>query len=211
MLDRCAIEQLEKRRRAALINSLPGFKPVVLVGTVSTQGDTNLCVVNSCFHVGASPALLGMIIRPAPEGTERHTLDNIVSTRYYSLNAVSTTMAQRAHHTSARFNRDQSEFDECGFESVTIDGTPAPFVSESPLKIGLTLQDHQPLAINGTHLIIGSVEQLSFANDVWRDDGTLDLTGMDLVAGAGLDGYHSVGPGRRFSYAKPNDTPREIR
>ena len=84
-------------------------------------------------------------------------------------------MEQRAHHTSARFNRDQSEFDECGFESVTIDGTPAPFVSESPLKIGLTLQDHQPLAINGTHLIIGSVEQLSFANDVWRDDGTLDL------------------------------------
>ena len=211
MLDRCAIEQLEKRRRAALINSLPGFKSVVLVGTVSPQGDTNLCVVNSCFHVGASPALLGMIIRPAPEGTERHTLDNIVSTRHYSLNAVSTTMAQRAHHTSARFNRDQSEFDECGFESVTIDGTPAPFVSESPLKIGLTLQDHQPLAINGTHLIIGSVEQLSFANDVWRDDGTLDLTGMDLVAGAGLDGYHNVGPGRRFSYAKPNDTPREIR
>jgi flavin reductase (DIM6/NTAB) family NADH-FMN oxidoreductase RutF len=211
MLDRCAIEQLEKRRRAALINSLPGFKPVVLVGTVGPQGDTNLCVVNSCFHVGASPALLGMIIRPAPEGTERHTLDNIVSTRHYSLNAVSTTMAQRAHHTSARFNRDQSEFDECGFESVTIDGTPAPFVSESPLKIGLTLQDHQPLAINGTHLIIGSVEQLSFANDVWRDDGTLDLTGMDLVAGAGLDGYHNVGPGRRFSYAKPNDTPREIR
>jgi flavin reductase (DIM6/NTAB) family NADH-FMN oxidoreductase RutF len=152
-----------------------------------------------------------MIIRPAPEGTERHTLDNIVSTRHYSLNAVSTTMAQRAHHTSARFNRDQSEFDECGFESVTIDGTPAPFVSESPLKIGLTLQDHQPLGINGTHLIIGSVEQLSFANDVWRDDGTLDLTGMDLVAGAGLDGYHNVGPGRRFSYAKPNDTPREIR
>ena len=107
MLDRCAIEQLEKRRRAALINSLPGFKQMVLVGTVSPQGDTNLCIVNSCFHVGASPALLGMIIRPAPEGTERHTLDNIVSTRHYSLNAVSTPMAQRAHHTSARFNRDQ--------------------------------------------------------------------------------------------------------
>ena len=210
MLDRPAIEQLEKRRRAALINCLPGFKSVVLVGTVSPQGDTNLCVVNSCFHVGASPALLGMIIRPAPEGTERHTLDNILSTRHYSLNAVSTTMAQRAHHTSARFNRDQSEFDECGFESVTIDGTPAPFVSESPLKIGLTLQDHQPLAINGTHLIIGSVEQLSFANDVWRDDGTLDLTGMDLVCRVLLDRKHNVGPGRRFAYAKPNDTPRAI-
>ena len=210
MLDRPAIEQLEKRRRAALINCLPGFKSVVLVGTVNSHGDTNLCVVNSCFHVGASPALLGMIIRPAPEGTERHTLDNILSTRHYSLNAVSTTMAQRAHHTSARFRRDQSEFDECGFEPTTIDGTPAPFVSDSPLKIGLRLQEHQSLAVNGTHLVIGSVEQLSFANDVWRDDGTLDLTGMDLVAGAGLDGYHDVGRGRRFAYAKPDNAPREI-
>jgi flavin reductase (DIM6/NTAB) family NADH-FMN oxidoreductase RutF len=210
MLDRCAIEQLEKRRRAALINSLPGFKPVVLVGTVSPQGDTNLCVVNSCFHVGASPALLGMIIRPAPEGTDRHTLHNILSTRHYSLNAVSTTMAQRAHHTSARFRRDQSEFDECGFESATIGGTPAPFVSESPLKIGLCLQEHQPLAVNGTHLVIGSIEQLSFADDVWRDDGTLNLAGMDLVVGAGLDGYHDVGSGRRFAYAKPDEVPRKI-
>ena len=83
-------------------------------------------------------------------------------------------------------------------------------MSDSPLKIGLRLQEHQSLAVNGTHLVVGSVEQLSFANDVWRDDGTLDLTSMDLVAGAGLDGYHDVGRGRRFVYAKPHSAPREI-
>jgi hypothetical protein len=83
-------------------------------------------------------------------------------------------------------------------------------VSESPLKIGLCLQEHQPLAVNGTHLVIGSIEQLSFADDVWRDDGTLNLAGMDLVVGAGLDGYHDVGSGRRFAYAKPDEVPRKI-
>ena len=77
MLDKDDIAGLERRKRAALINCLPGFKPVVLVGTADTKHATNLSIINSCFHVGAAPALLGMIIRPAPAGTERHTLDNI--------------------------------------------------------------------------------------------------------------------------------------
>ena len=110
MIDKQTLESLEKRQRVALINSLPGFKPVVLVGTMNEEKQTNVCVINSCFHVGADPALMGMIIRPAPEGTERHTLENILATETYSVNAVTRAMARRAHHTSARFARDQSEF-----------------------------------------------------------------------------------------------------
>ena len=210
MIDKQALHSLDKRQRTALVNSLPGFKPVVLVGSVNDDRRTNLCVINSCFHVGADPALMGMIIRPAPEGTERHTLENILATKTYSVNAVTRDMAQRAHHTSARFGRDQSEFDACGFTEHWQEGFTAPFVSESPLQLGLTLAEHLPLTINGTHLIIGSLEQIHLSVHSQRDDGTLDLQSMDIVAGVGIDAYHSVGTGQRFTYAKPDRPPELI-
>jgi flavin reductase (DIM6/NTAB) family NADH-FMN oxidoreductase RutF len=210
VIDKQALQSLDKRQRVALVNSLPGFKPVVLVGTVNEDNRTNLCIINSCFHVGADPALMGMIIRPAPEATERHTLENLLATKAYSVNAVTRDMAQRAHHTSARFNRDQSEFNACGFTEYWHENFTAPFVAESPLQLGLTLAEHLPLTINGTHLIIGSIEQIHLSDHARRDDGTLDLQSMNIVAGVGLDAYHSVSTGQRFTYAKPDRPPELI-
>ena len=210
MIDKQALQSLDRRQRVALINSLPGFKPVVLVGTINEDKCTNLCVINSCFHVGADPALMGMVIRPAPRGTERHTLENLLATKTYSVNAVTRNMAQGAHHTSARFGRDQSEFDVCGFTEYWCEDFEAPFVAESPLQLGLTLAEHLPLTINGTHLIIGSIEQIHLSDHSQRDDGTLDLQSMDIVAGVGLDAYHSVSIGQRFIYAKPDRPPELI-
>ena len=47
-----AIMALELRHRAAFINSLGGFKSVVLVGTKNKDGQTNLAIFNSLFHIG---------------------------------------------------------------------------------------------------------------------------------------------------------------
>jgi hypothetical protein len=72
------------------------------------------------------------------------------------------------------------------------------------------LAEHLPLTINGTHLIIGSIEQIHLSGDTRRNDGTLDLQGMDIVAGVGLDAYHTVTTGQRFTYAKPDHPPELI-
>ena len=210
ILQKAEIGALPQRQRAALINSIPGFKPVVLVGTANNAGQTNLSVINSCFHIGAAPALLGMIIRPAPEGTERHTLENILETGWYTLNAMTPNMTQRGHHTSARFAREQSEFEECGFEAMWQSPVEAPFVAESPLKVGLKLAEHHTLKINGTQLLIGSVETLEFDESAYREDGTLDLHTLDLVAAVGLDAYHGSNAGQRYSYAKPDHSPQAL-
>ena len=210
ILQKAEIGALPQRQRAALINSIPGFKPVVLVGTANNAGQTNLSVINSCFHIGAAPALLGMMIRPAPEGTERHTLENILETGWYTLNAMTPNMTQRGHHTSARFAREQSEFEECGFEAMWQSPVEAPFVAESPLKVGLKLAEHHTLQINGTQLLIGSVETLEFDESAYREDGTLNLHTLDLVAAVGLDAYHGSNAGQRYSYAKPDHSPQAL-
>ena len=83
-------------------------------------------------------------------------------------------------------------------------------MSESPLKIGLKLAEHHPLQINGTQLLIGSVEMLEFNESAYREDGTLDLHTLDLVAAVGLDAYHSVYAGQRYTYAKPDHSPKAL-
>ncbi len=65
IITRQAIDQMERRYRANFINSVTGCKQVHLLGTVNEGGQANLAVVNSVFHVGANPALLGVVFRPA--------------------------------------------------------------------------------------------------------------------------------------------------
>ena len=52
---------LEKHKRAHFINSLGGFKSVSLVGTSDKEGNSNLAVFSSIFHIGANPPLIGLI------------------------------------------------------------------------------------------------------------------------------------------------------
>ncbi len=110
--NRQALDQLEDRFRARLINSLSGFKSANLIGTISDNGITNLSIVSSVFHIGANPPLVGMIIRP--HSVTRDTLENIINTRQYTINQVSDRIWQQAHQCSARYDADISEFDVVG-------------------------------------------------------------------------------------------------
>ena len=201
---------LANRYRANLINSITGFKPALLLGTASAAGLTNLAVFNNVFHIGASPPLLGMIVRPCPEGTERHSLDNILETGHYTLNHINSGMLPAAHQTSARYPRAESEFEATGLAEVWQPGFPAPFVGEATIHMGLRLAEHQELALNKTHMIIGSLEYLSCPEDCLREDGTVNLTNAGSVATCGLDSYHRVNPGERYAYAKTALPPRRI-
>ncbi len=107
-----AINEMEQRYRAAFINSLGGFKSLILVGTADSKGATNLSVLNSLFHIGANPPLCGMIFRP--DVAERHTLDNILETGWYTINHVTESIFKAAHQTSARYPKEVSEFDAVG-------------------------------------------------------------------------------------------------
>ena len=74
-----AIDSLEVRYRATLINSLTGVRPAVLVGTRSGSGNNNLAIFNSLVHIGADPPLNGLlllagVLEKAPASTRRGIL-----------------------------------------------------------------------------------------------------------------------------------------
>ena len=195
------IAQMEKLKRTAFVNSLSGFKSLNLIGTKSNSGQTNLTIFNSVCHIGANPPLMGFISRP--NSVERHTLENILETNYYSINHVNQNIFKKAHQTSARYARHQSEFDETGLTPIYKNNFSAPFVEESSIQIGLELKELLPIKSNDTLLIIGEILDVYFPDDVLQEDGVLDIEKAGTVVGSSLDGYHTTQLINRLKYAKP--------
>lgn len=203
------IDNMAQRVRANFINSLSGFKSGNLIGTRSLagkdgrQGVDNLAVVSSVFHIGAHPPLLGMIMRP--HTVVRDTLQNIKDTGEYTINHICTSIIEKAHQTSARYNPELSEFDEIGLSPQFSDQVKAPYVLEAHIKLGMQVQDIQVLAINQTELVIGQVVEVIVEPQWVSDDGYVDIEAAGSVAISGLDSYHASQRLARFGYAKAGE------
>jgi len=199
---------MDKRVRAAFINSITGFKPANLVGTADSGGHSNLAIMSSVVHLGSHPPLLALVIRPNP--VERHTLDNILASGVYTINHVSSDIVEAAHQTAARYPRDTSEFTATGLSELWIDGFGAPFVQQAAIRIGLKLRDQQTIALNQTHLVIGEIVHAHAPRSCITAEGAIDIEAAGSVALSGLDSYHESKRIKRMAYAKPDQPPREI-
>jgi flavin reductase (DIM6/NTAB) family NADH-FMN oxidoreductase RutF len=199
------IEKLEKIFKLNLINSITGIKPANLIGTQSKNGLSNLAIFSSVVHLGSSPALIGFIMRPKTE-VRRDTYENLIETGYYTINHVVTDLTQNAHFTSVKFEKEETEFEYCGFTPEYIKGFEAPFVKESKIKMGLKFVEELNLK-NGTSLIIGEIEVISIADHLISDLGYLDLEMANSTGISGLNTYYKLQKMSTLPYARRTDLP----
>lgn len=202
------IDNLEKMFRTAFINSLGGFKSVVLVGTSNSEKQENLAVFNSLFHIGAHPALCGLIIRPSE--VPRHTLNNILENKHYTINHITEEFYENAHQTSARYDQNESEFKAAKLTPEYKNGILAPFVKESKIQFACELQQKIDLEINGTTLLIGKIIYVSVPDNAVMKDGSIDLEKAGSITVSGLDSYHTATKIGRLSYAKKDKWPEKL-
>ncbi len=200
------LNKLDLRKRANLINSVGGYKSANLIGTISNSGVTNLAIFSSVVHIGANPPLLGFVLRPIDE-VPRHTYENIKQIGVYTINHVHEGFVENAHFTSAKFDRDVSEFDKCGLNEEFFEDFAAPFVKESRIKIGLQFVDEILIKLNNTILIIGEIRHLFLPEHTLLNDGNVDLNAVADVCISGLDTYQKVEKLKSFPYAKTNNLP----
>lgn len=205
---RDSLLQMETRTRAAFMNSLSGFKSASLIGTIDSNGNTNLAIFSSVIHIGSNPALIGFINRP--DSTSRHTLENILETHYFTINHINENIYRQAHQTSARYPKALSEFEATGLTEEFGTLFKAPYVKESTIKYGLSFAEKHDLNINGTILIIGKVEEIFIPEDCLLDNGSIDIEKAETIAISGLDSYHKTQKIARLSYAKPDKQVEEI-
>jgi flavin reductase (DIM6/NTAB) family NADH-FMN oxidoreductase RutF len=202
LLDSAYFESLEKHKRVHLINSIGGFKSVVLVGTKDAEGLENLAIFSSLVHIGANPPLVALIFRPSPP--ERDTLSNILSTGFYTINHINESIYKQAHQTSARFDQNVSEFEEVGLTPEYKNNFFAPFVAESNVQLGITFREKIDIQINDTSMIIGEITQLYLPDNSINSDSFVDIELLNTITCSGLDSYHKTIQLDRLSYAKPN-------
>lgn len=200
-IEKSELLNLEQRYRASLINSLGGFKPVLLIGTRSISHQENLAIFSSFFHLGANPALIGFVVRP--DVSRRHTLENIVSTGFFTMNQILPDMVEAAHHTSARYAEEFSEFEMAGLTPEYLQDFFAPSVSESLVKWGCKFVQRIDIELNGTCIVVGEIEWISFPEEIQQQDGFLDLEKLNTITCLGLDSYHTTTKVARLPYAKP--------
>ncbi len=202
------LEELPSRQRVHLVNSISGYKSANLIGTRSADGIPNLAIFSSVIHLGSNPALFGFVSRP--KGVERHTYDNIKSTSHYTINAITKTMYQDAHHTSAKYKASESEFSMTSLEESYKDNFPAPFVKQSPIQIGFHFVNEYPIQENGCILIVGAIENVYISQNLLHKDHWAQLDRADIMTVTGLDGYALPKLEDRLEYARPNQTQNSI-
>ncbi|MEP3209011.1 MAG: flavin reductase [Maribacter sp.] len=200
------IEQMGRIQKIKYINSVSGIKPANLIGTISNSGQPNLAIFSSVFHLGSDPALLGFVSRPIGE-IARHTYANILENKQYTINHVDRSFIENAHYTSAKIEREQSEFEVCGLTEEYIPTFKAPFVKESALKMGMDLKETIDINLNGTILVIGEIQDLIIPDAAIGEDEDIDLANINGIGISGLNTYYSLKKIERFPYARSNEIP----
>ncbi len=197
---------MDRIQRIKYMNSVSGIKPANLIGTISEKGQTNLAIFSSVFHLGSDPALLGFITRPTGE-VPRHTFENLIKNDQYTINHVPSSFVKNAHYTSAKLERDQSEFEICGFSPEYVPDFKAPFVKESALKMGMRFKQTIDIELNGTILVIGEIEHLIISNAAIDAEDDVNLADINGVGISGLNTYYDLHKIDRYPYARASEIP----
>jgi len=190
----------EGRYWTTFFNTISGPRSAVLIGTQDENKIGNLGIFNSLVHIGAKPPLLGFILRPT--SVPRDTYENILKTGNYTINHITSQLVEQAHKSSAKYASDVDEFNAIGLSKKFIQDCHAPFIKESPIKLGLKLVEEHIIKANGTRLIVGEVKHVLIDNELVNPDGYIDTTAAQTMLTSGLDAYHSHQLQTRLPYAK---------
>lgn len=195
------LENLHHIYRINLINSSSGYKSANLIGTKSSNGIENVAVFSSVTHIGSNPPLLGFFCRPTT--VFRNTYENIKSTDYYTINHIYLPILEDAHHTSAKYDSQISEFDKTNLISEYKNEFKAPFVKGAPIQLAMEYVEEYNIKANDTILVIGKIIGLHVNDDLLEDDGFINLSKAQVATINGLDGYAIPGLNKRFDYQRP--------
>ncbi|WP_348825688.1 flavin reductase family protein [Flavobacterium aestuarii] len=196
------ISQMDKVEKMNLISSCTGFKSANLLATKSIDGTTNVAIFSSVTHLGNSPSLIGFIVRP--NAAPRDTYKNIMETGYFTVNHITIDMIADAHHTSANYDFEISEFDKTNLEEEYKEGINIPFVKGSPVQLYCKFVNEYNIKENGTIHLIASIENIFFDEALEHKDGWLQLDKGNIVSLNGTDGYFLPRLIDRFQYAEQN-------
>ena len=195
------IQNLEKIYKINLINSCSGFKSANLLGSVSEEGVSNVAVFSSVTHLGSKPPTLGFILRPTT--VPRDTYKNIKDLGVFTINHIHQDIIEDAHHTSAKYPKEVSEFDMTGLEEEFKGNFKAPFVKGAPVQMSMKFVEEVYVPSNDVMLIVSQIQELYINDALLQEDGLINLSKGNVAAINGLDTYAIPEFKKQLSYQRP--------
>jgi flavin reductase (DIM6/NTAB) family NADH-FMN oxidoreductase RutF len=195
------IQNLEKIFKINLINSCSGFKSANLLGSISEEGISNVAVFSSVTHLGSKPPTLGFILRPTT--VPRDTYKNIKDLGVFTINHIHEGIIEDAHHTSAKYPKDVSEFDMTGLEEEFKGAFKAPFVKGAPVQMSMKFIEEVYVPSNDVMLIVSQIQELYIEDELLQEDGLINLSKGNIAAINGLDTYVIPQFKTQLSYQRP--------
>ena len=119
------------------------------------------------------------------------------------MNTITKDQIDDAHHTSAKYPKEVSEFDKTNFQVEKKNSWGAPFVKGAPIQMGCQYQNEYHIKENNTLLIVSSIEHIYISKPLILNDGYVQLDKGNIISINGLDGYALPKLLKRMSYARP--------
>ena len=195
------IQNLEKIYKINLINSCSGFKSANLLGSISEEGISNVAVFSSVTHLGSKPPTLGFILRPTT--VPRDTYKNLKDLGVFTINHIHEDIIDDAHHTSAKYPKDVSEFDMTNLEEEYKGNFKAPFVKGAPVQMSMKFIEEVYVPSNDVMLIVSQIQELYIDDNLLQEDGLINLSKGNIAAINGLDTYAVPQFKKQLSYQRP--------
>lgn len=182
-------------------------RPIAWVSTMDAEGNLNLAPFSFFNAVCSLPptVLFCTSVRDkAPaQYTQKDTYHNVRATGEFVVNFVSEELAEQMNITATDVPSHINEFERAGLTPIPSQQVRVPGVAES--KVRYECKFNQIVTISdqpgGGHIIIGTVVQMYFADEIYRDGYYIDIAAYKPIG-------RLTGPGYTRAASDMFDMPR---
>jgi flavin reductase (DIM6/NTAB) family NADH-FMN oxidoreductase RutF len=182
-------------------------RPIAFVSTIDKDGNVNLSPF-SFFNVFGTnpPTLIFSPNRRVRDGSQKHTLENVLEHDEVVINMVDFAMVEQMSLASCEYEKGINEFVKGGFTEAASVMVKPPRVLESKAAFECKVKQVIQMSQEGgsPNLVICEVVLAHFSEDILDENGKIDQTKTDWVARLGGDWYVRASGDALFAVAKPS-------
>lgn len=184
-------------------------RPICFASTIDEEGNINLSPFSFFNMFSTNPPLcIFSPSRRVRDGSNKHTLENVLQVKECVINIVNYPMVQQMSLASTDYGKGVNEFEKAGFTMLPSLLVQPPRVAEAPVQMECIVREvihlgDQPGAGN---LILAEIKMIHIQENILDADGKIDQEKIDLVARLGGDWYCRVTAENLFKVAKPLTT-----
>lgn len=182
-------------------------RPIAFASTIDKDGNVNLSPF-SFFNVFGTnpPTLIFSPNRRVRDGSQKHTLENVLEHDEVVINMVDFAMVEQMSLASCEYGKGINEFVKGGFTEEPSEMVKPPRVKESKAAFECKVKQVIQMSQEGgsPNLVICEVVLAHFSEDILDENGRIDQTKTDWVARLGGDWYCRASGDALFEVAKPS-------